>query len=201
LRHTQKGEVLLNAQHLLHRSPRQITKAGVGYVPQDRQRFGLILSYGVDDNLVLSTYYDKPFCQGITINRHAVDQYAAKLVKKFDIRTPTVETKCGSLSGGNQQKVVVAREFNRENKLLIAVQPTRGLDVGSIEFIHSNLIAQRDAGVAVLLVSSELDEIMSLSDRIAVMYKGQIVAVLDAAIATREELGLLMAGAVPTTLV
>lgn len=197
LRAAKGGEVLLNGKAITHRSPRQITRAGVGYVPQDRQRFGLVLSYGVDFNTVLSTYSLKPFCNGITINQKAVDEYAAQLVKKFDVRTPTVETSAGSLSGGNQQKVVVAREFSRDNKLLIAVQPTRGLDVGSIEFIHSNLIAQRDAGVAVLLVSSELDEIMSLSDRIAVMYKGEVVAVMDAATATREELGLLMAGAVP----
>jgi simple sugar transport system ATP-binding protein len=201
LRPAQSGEASLNGKPILHRSPRHITEAGVGYVPQDRQRFGLVLTYGVNDNLVLSNYYEKPFCNGITINQKAVDEYAESLVKKFDVRTPTVETRAGSLSGGNQQKVVVAREFNRENKLLIAVQPTRGLDVGSIEFIHSNLVAQRDAGVAVLLVSSELDEIMSLSDRIAVIYKGQIVAVVDAATASREELGLLMAGAVPATAV
>lgn len=197
LRQAKSGEATLNGKSLINKSPRQITRAGVGYVPQDRQRFGLVLTYGVDDNTVLSSYNLRPFCNGITINQQAVDEYAAGLVKKFDIRTPNVETRAGSLSGGNQQKVVVAREFSRDNKLLIAVQPTRGLDVGSIEFIHKNLIAQRDAGVAVLLVSSELDEIMSLSDRIAVMYKGQVVAVVDAATATREELGLLMAGAVP----
>ncbi len=197
LRPAVSGQASLSGKPLLHRNPRQITEAGVGYVPQDRQRFGLVLSYGVDNNLVLSSYYGKPFSNGITINQHAVDKYAGELVKKFDIRTPNVETRAGTLSGGNQQKVVVAREFSRENKLLIAVQPTRGLDVGSIEFIHSNIIAQRDAGVAVLLVSSELDEIMSLSDRIAVMYKGQVVAIMDASTATREELGLLMAGAVP----
>ncbi len=198
LRPAQEGEAVLDGQVLLHRSPRKITEAGVGYVPQDRQRFGLVLPYGVDDNMVLSSYYHKPFSNGITINFKAVNEYAAKLVKKFDIRTPSVSTRAGTLSGGNQQKVVVAREFSRDNKLLIAVQPTRGLDVGSIEFIHSNLIAQRDAGVAVLLVSSELDEVMSLSDRIAVMYKGKVVAVVDAATATREELGLLMAGAIPS---
>jgi len=197
LRSAQGGEALLSGHNLINQPPRQITKAGVGYVPQDRQRFGLVLGYGVDVNMVLSSYYQKPFSNGLTINKKAVDSYAARLVKKFDVRTPSVETSAGSLSGGNQQKVVVAREFSRDNKLLIAVQPTRGLDVGSIEFIHSNIITQRDAGVAVLLVSSELDEVMSLSDRIAVMYKGQVVATVDAATATREELGLLMAGAVP----
>ncbi|HEX2912805.1 MAG TPA: ABC transporter ATP-binding protein [Chloroflexia bacterium] len=202
LRPAAGGTAFLNNHSLLHLSPRECTEAGVGYVPQDRQRFGLVLSYGIDDNLVLSSYYRKPFTQGMTRNQKAVDKYANELVRKFDIRTPSCETPAGNLSGGNQQKTVVAREFSRENKLMVVVQPTRGLDVGSIEFIHQNLINQRDAGVAVLLVSSELDEIMSLSDRIAVMYKGQVVAVVDNNAHTdeeretlRNELGLLMAGA------
>jgi simple sugar transport system ATP-binding protein len=195
LRHANHGTATLYGLNLLHSSTRKITEAGVGYIPQDRQRYAMVLPFGVDYNMVLSTYYREPFFNGLTINEKAVDDYAEKLVKRFDIRTPSVKTTSGSLSGGNQQKCVVGREFSRDNKLLIAVQPTRGLDVGSIEFIHKGLISQRDGGVAVLLVSSELDEIMSLSDRIAVMYKGQIVAVLDAGKATREELGLLMAGA------
>ncbi len=203
LRRSTGGEARLSGEQLIGRTPRQTVEAGVGYVPQDRQRFGLVLPYGVDDNLVLSSYYRAPFTKGLTIDHKAVDKYAAELVHKFDIRTPTVETQAGKLSGGNQQKAVVAREFSRNNKLLIAVQPTRGLDVGSIEFIHRNIIVQRDAGVAVLLVSSELDEILSLSDRIAVMYKGKVVAIVDNQTHTdeerealRQELGLLMAGAV-----
>jgi simple sugar transport system ATP-binding protein len=194
LRHATAGSAFLGERNLLACNPRQISEAGVGHVPQDRQRFGLVLSYGVDDNLVLNNYYRAPYSKGWVIDQKAIDNHAEALVKEFDIRTPTVTTAAGTLSGGNQQKTVVAREFSSENRLLIAVQPTRGLDVGSIEFIHKNLIAQRDRGVAVLLVSSELEEIMSLSDRIAVMFKGQIVAVVDADKTTREELGLLMAG-------
>ena len=203
LRSAIDGVAFLETLPLLNSTTRQVTEAGVGYVPQDRQRFGLVLPYGVDDNLVLSSYYRKPFARGWTIDHRAVDKYAAGLVQKFDIRTPNVETHAGKLSGGNQQKAVVAREFSRENKLVIAVQPTRGLDVGSIEFIHNNIIAQRDAGIAILLVSSELDEILSLSDRIAVMYKGRVVAVVENNAHTdeerenlRNELGLLMAGVV-----
>jgi simple sugar transport system ATP-binding protein len=191
------GEAHLQNRNLLHTSTRHITEAGVGYIPQDRQRFAMVLPFGVDYNSVLSSYYLKPFTSGFVIDEKAVDKYAGQLVKKFDIRTPSVRTPGGSLSGGNQQKCVVAREFSRDNKLMIAVQPTRGLDVGSIEFIHKGLVSQRDEGVAVLLVSSELDEVMSLSDRIAVIYKGKIVAIVDSTKVTREELGLLMAGAVP----
>jgi general nucleoside transport system ATP-binding protein len=199
LRHATGGTAHLGERNLLSSNPRQISESGVGHVPQDRQRFGLVLSYGVDDNLVLNNYYREPYSNGWVIDQKAIDKHAEDLVKQFDIRTPNVTTAAGNLSGGNQQKTVVAREFSGENQLLIAVQPTRGLDVGSIEFIHKNLISQRDRGVAVLLVSSELEEIMSLSDRIAVMFKGQIVAIVDADKTTREELGLLMAGAVPTT--
>ncbi|NWJ46215.1 MAG: ABC transporter ATP-binding protein [Chloroflexi bacterium] len=195
LRHATGGSATLNGMDLLHSSTRKITEAGVGYIPQDRQRFAMVLSFGVDYNMVLSSYYREPFSNGLTINEKKVDEYALELVKRFDVRTPTVQTPSGSLSGGNQQKCVVGREFSRKNKLMIAVQPTRGLDVGSIEFIHNGLVEQRDAGVAVLLVSSELDEVMSLSDRIAVMYKGRVVAIVEADKVTREELGLLMAGA------
>jgi general nucleoside transport system ATP-binding protein len=131
---------------------------------------------------------------GLTVNTEAVRQNAKQLVSAFDVRTPSIDTNGGSLSGGNQQKVVVAREFSRKPRLLIAAQPTRGIDVGSIEFIHNQIIRQRDEGAAVLLVSAELDEIMALSDRIAVMYKGKIIDVVPGSTATREQLGLLMAG-------
>ncbi len=205
LRPAASGEMFLKNKPLVGQSPRECTEAGIAYVPQDRQRFGLVLPYGVDINLVLSSYYRAPFTKGLMINTKAIDRYARGLVKKFDIRTPSCETQAGKLSGGNQQKAVVAREFSRDNKLLIAVQPTRGLDVGSIEFIHQNIISQRDTGVAVLLVSSELDEIMSLSDRIGVIYKGQILSIVENKAhsdeeyeALRNELGLLMAGVVKT---
>jgi simple sugar transport system ATP-binding protein len=177
-------------------TPRTILETGVAHIPEDRHRHGLVLSYPIADNLVLSTYHHEPFAHGVRIDAAAIEQNAQRLVKEFDVRTPSTLTPAASLSGGNQQKVVVAREFSRPIKLLIAAQPTRGLDVGSIEFIHNGIIRQRDEGVAVLVVSAELDEILALSDRIAVMFKGQIIATLPAAEATREGLGLLMAGIV-----
>jgi simple sugar transport system ATP-binding protein len=149
----------------------------------------------VCDNLVLCTYYRSPYARGVIINDQEVCKQANDLVHLFDIRTPSIFLPASNLSGGNQQKLIVARELSRPIQLLIAAQPTRGLDVGSIEYIHKRLIEKRDQGAAVLLVSAELDEIMSLSDRIAVMYEGKIVYTVDAAQATREELGLWMAGA------
>jgi ABC-type uncharacterized transport system ATPase subunit len=174
--------------------PREIEELGVGHVPEDRHKHGLVLSYPVRDNLVLSTYYLAPFADGVVIEDGVVDEQAEKLVEEFDIRTPSIFTLAGSLSGGNQQKVIVARELSRPVKALIVSQPTRGLDVGSIEFIHNRIVQARDHGAAVLLISAELDEIMSLSDRIAVMYKGHILKIVPAEKATREGLGLLMAG-------
>lgn len=200
LRPATGGIAFLGTENITGANPRHITQSGVAYVPQDRQRFALVMPDAIDDNMVLNTYYRVPFSNGLTINRKAVDKFASQMVEKFDVRTPSLFVPVSKLSGGNQQKVVVAREFSRDNKLLIAVQPTRGLDVGSIEFIHRSIVEQRDAGVAVLLVSSELDEIVSLSDRIAVMYKGQVIATVDAATTTRDELGLLMAGVVPERL-
>ncbi len=154
----------------------------------------MVGSYPVSENLVLNTYYREPFSHGVVRDYEAVKDNGRNLVEVFDVRTPSVETPGGTLSGGNQQKMVVARELGRDIELLIAAQPTRGVDVGSIEFIHSQIVAQRDRGVAVLLVSAELDEIMALSDRIAVIFEGKIIDTLDAEEATREQLGLLMAG-------
>ena len=154
----------------------------------------MVKSYSVAHNLILVTYHQAPFARGIVMQDKAIVETANKLVQEFDIRTPSIFTPGGSLSGGNQQKMVVARELSRPIKLLIAAQPTRGVDVGSIEFIHQRIIEQRDQGVAVLLVSAELDEIMSLSDRIAVMYHGDIMGTVPAEGAQREALGLLMAG-------
>ena len=195
LRRADSGQILLSGQVITNANPRQITEVGQScHVPEDRHAYGMVDGYSVADNLVLNTYYQPPFARGITINRQAIHQHAQALVKEFDVRTPNVETSGGSLSGGNQQKMVVAREFSRPLQLLIAAQPTRGIDVGSIEFIHNQIVAKRDAGVAVLVVSSELDEIMALADRIAVMYKGEIIDIVPRDQATREGLGLLMAG-------
>jgi len=194
LRATEGGHFLINGKDLTGNPPRPITETGLANIPEDRQRHGLVLSYSIADNLVLCDYYRPPFGKRGIIQQKEVDKNARKLVEEFDVRTPSPFTAAGKLSGGNQQKVIVARELSRPVKLLIASQPTRGLDVGSIEYIHKEIIAMRDRGVAVLLVSAELDEIMSLSDRIAVMYRGEIVATIDRKDATRERLGLLMAG-------
>jgi general nucleoside transport system ATP-binding protein len=199
LRHACGGRFTILDHDNTHSTPRQIAEEGVSHVPEDRQKHGLVLSFSVRDNLVLCTYYRSPFASGPEINYPIVEQKAEELVEVFDIRTPGIMTRVGTLSGGNQQKVIVARELSRPVNLLIASQPTRGLDVGSIEFIHHRIVEARDAGAAVLLISAELDEIMSLSDRIAVMYKGRILATLDAKDATREKLGLLMAGVVKET--
>jgi simple sugar transport system ATP-binding protein len=175
--------------------PRRVTELGVAHIPEDRQRDGLVLSFPVSDNFILCTYYQPPFSRDVRLRFEAIQTYADRLVKEFDVRPPNPALEVASLSGGNQQKVIVAREFSRPIQLLIAAQPTRGLDVGSIEYIHRRLIQKRDEGCAVLLVSVELDEIMALSDRIAVMYEGRIADTVDADDVTREELGLLMAGA------
>jgi ABC-type uncharacterized transport system ATPase subunit len=194
LRRVESGRVTMLGKDSTHTTPRAITEAGTAHVPEDRQRDGLVLSFPVEDNLVLSTYYVPPFARGIALQQTEIDQAARQRVDLFDVRTPSVFVPTSNLSGGNQQKVIVAREFSRPIKLLIASQPTRGLDVGSIEYIHSRIVEKRDAGCAVLLVSPELDEVLSLADRVAVMYEGQIIATLPAAEATKERVGLLMAG-------
>ncbi|MCW5875727.1 MAG: ABC transporter ATP-binding protein [Anaerolineales bacterium] len=194
LRPAQGGSVRLLGEEITHADPRRITELGSAHIPEDRQRDGLVLNFPVADNLVLNTYYQEPFSKGAVLQQEAILETARQRVTNFDIRTPSAETRAGSLSGGNQQKVIVARELSRPVKLVVASQPTRGLDVGSIEYIHGRLIESRDQGVAVLLVSSELDEIMQLSDRIAVMYRGKIVDVLPAKGASKEKIGLLMAG-------
>jgi ABC-type uncharacterized transport system ATPase subunit len=199
LRHASGGIFTILDHDNTRSTPRHIIEEGVSHVPEDRQKHGLVLSFPVRDNLVLCTYYKSPFANGPEINYPVVEQKAEELVEIFDIRTPGIMTRMGTLSGGNQQKVIVARELSRPVNLLIASQPTRGLDVGSIEFIHHRIVEARDAGAAVLLISAELDEIMSLSDFIAVMYKGRILDTLDAKDATREKLGLLMAGVVKET--
>ena len=189
-----------NPNELFERKPtdvRRLTELGSGHIPEDRQRDGLVLGYSIAKNLVLNTYYLPPYSKGIIIQEEPIVERAVDLVEKFDIRTPDALSTAGSLSGGNQQKVIVAREFSRPTKFMMAAQPTRGLDVGSIEYIHKRLIEKRDEGTAVLLVSTELDEVMQLSDRIAVMYNGKIVDILDADKVTKEIVGLLMAGETP----
>ena len=199
LRHVDRGTIKINDQDVSNASPRRITEMGVAHVPEDRQRDGLVLSFPIKDNMVLNTYYNT-FAKGLIIDEEKVDEISAQWVKDFDVRTPSINAPASTLSGGNQQKVIVAREFSRPTKLLIAAQPTRGLDVGSIEYIHGRIIEKRDEGTAVLLVSTELDEIRALSDRIAVMFEGQIVDILPANRVTKDQLGLLMAGSRPDDL-
>jgi simple sugar transport system ATP-binding protein len=194
LRQVSQGSICILGHDTTHAKPREVVQTGTAHVPEDRQKHGLVLSFPVRDNLVLCTYYRPPYTRGIEIDESVIEQNAEDLIRTFDIRTPSAETHVGTLSGGNQQKVIVARELSRAGKFVIANQPTRGLDVGSIEFIHRRIVQARDQGAAVLLISAELDEIMSLSDRIAVMYKGQLLDTVDAKKATREQLGLLMAG-------
>lgn len=197
LRHTESGTVNLAGRDLTNRAPRAFTETGLAHIPEDRQRHGLVMGYTVADNMVLCDYYRPPFGVRGVLQHKVLDENARKLIRDFDVRTPSPYVAAGKLSGGNQQKVIVARELSRPVKLVIANQPTRGLDVGSIEYIHKEIVLMRDQGVAVLLISAELDEIMSLSDRIAVMYHGQIVTTVDAHSVTREQLGLWMAGAQP----
>jgi general nucleoside transport system ATP-binding protein len=193
LRRASNGRITLQGEDITRASPREINDAGVAYVPADRHRFGLVLPFSVADNLVLTDYYHPPFARGIIRNDDAIEAGAEERIREYDVRTPSATVAAGTLSGGNQQKLVVAREFGRELKLLVLDQPTRGLDVGSIEFIHRQTIAKRDAGTAILLVSAELDEVLELSDRIAVMYRGSIVAIRDGRTADKNEIGLLMA--------
>jgi len=190
----ESGRITILGEDVTNKNPRFITELGTAHIPEDRQKDGLVLPSPVQDNLILNTYYLDPFAKGIVMQPEIIRENAEQLVKDFDIRTPGTTVPVSGLSGGNQQKVIVAREFSRPIKLLIASQPTRGLDVGSIEYIHRRLIEKRSEGCAILLVSTELDEVMQLSDRIAVMYRGKILAIVDAEIATKEELGLLMAG-------
>lgn len=197
LRKSINGTVIFDDQNITNSSPRRITTLGAAHVPEDRQADGLVLTFPVAENLVLCTYYKDPYARGVVLQYDKILENSEKLVKDFDIRTPSSLTPVGSLSGGNQQKVIIARELSRPIKLLVASQPTRGLDVGSIEYIHKRIIQKRDEGCAVLLVSPELDEIIELSDRIAVMYRGKVIAIVSAHDVTKKALGLLMAGVIP----
>lgn len=195
LRPAARGQVRMNGLDLTNASPREVSEEGqCGHVPEDRHTYGMVSSYSVAENLVLTAYAKPPFAKGVSVQQAAIESHATELVDQYDVRTPSVRVSGGSLSGGNQQKMVIAREFSRPLKLLIAAQPTRGVDVGSIEFIHQQIVAKRDEGVGVLLVSAELDEILSLADRIVVMYRGAIIGEVSREQATRQQLGLLMAG-------
>jgi simple sugar transport system ATP-binding protein len=193
MRPVESGTITLHGRTITNLTPRQSLDAGLGHIPEDRQRDGLVLSMSVADNLVLNTPRRPPFARHGTRNLRAVKDNAERLVRDFDIRTTSIEAPVSSLSGGNQQKVIVARELSRSLEFLVASQPTRGLDVGSIEYVHRQIVDYRNRGNGSLIVSSELDEVYALGDRIAVMFEGEIVGIVDPTI-SRESIGLLMAG-------
>jgi simple sugar transport system ATP-binding protein len=191
---TTSGTAAVDGKVITGKSIEDVLMSGVGFVPEDRTEDGLVSGFTIANNLILDVYHRDPYSKGLSLKPQVIADSAERNVEQFDIRTTSIHATAGSLSGGNQQKVVLARELSRPLKLLMASQPTRGLDVGSIEFVHKRFIQERDAGAAVLLVSSELDEVVALADRIAVMYQGEIVDIVPAD-TDRETLGLMMAGA------
>ena len=194
LRKVESGEIVLNDEKITNLRPRKITEAGVSHVPEDRHKYGLVLEMSVAENIALQTYYKEPLSHFGVLNYNEINYHARDLIQEFDVRTVNELVPAKSLSGGNQQKAIIAREISRDPELLIVANPTRGLDVGAIEFIHKRIIEQRDKFKAVLLVSFELEEILNVSDRIAVIHDGKIVGVVNANETSEQELGLLMAG-------
>lgn len=191
-----EGTIELCGKNITKTSIRKRSKMGMSHIPEDRHRHGLVLDYTLEENLVLQRYWDSEFQSKGFIKKNKVRDYAERLIKQYDVRSGRGPvTLMRSMSGGNQQKAIIAREIDKEHKLLVAVQPTRGLDVGAIEYVHNQLVASRDRGNAVLLVSLELDEVMHVSDRILVMYEGEIVGELNPKTTTVQELGLYMSGA------
>jgi general nucleoside transport system ATP-binding protein len=187
------GKIMVSGKDLTTANVRAVLESGVAYIPEDRKKDGLVTEFTIEENLMLNQSFKSRFTSWLNINFPKRRALSKDLVSRFDVRTPSIDTPVSKLSGGNQQKVVVARELSRDTQLLIASQPTRGVDVGSIEFIHEQIVAERDAGKAVVLISTELDEVLALADRIAVMYRGRIVGIVPPS-TTREALGKMMAG-------
>ena len=194
LRPARAGSVQLDGSQLVGSSPRTIRRAGLAYVPEERMREGAIADFSVSENLVLTDHDNDEFSARGVLKLGAIRKHAATLVKEYDVKTPSIDTTTGSLSGGNIQKVIMARELSGDPAVLVASQPTRGVDIGAAEYIHRRLIEQRDLGTAILVISEDLDEVLGLADRVAVMFEGKIVAVRDRSECNIEELGLLMAG-------
>lgn len=195
LRKKESGTIRFKGREIKTPQTKRLFEEGISHVPEDRQRRGLIMDFSLAENLILGRHDRKPYAKGMNLNGKSIKNEAKRLIKEFDVRTPNENVMAKSLSGGNQQKLIIAREFDREPDLLVASQPTRGIDVGAIEYIHNKLVEQRDNNKAILLLSLELDEILALSDRVAVIYEGEIVDILDVEDATEEKLGLMMAGA------
>ena len=191
----ESGNVILNGTDISHYSIRKRSKTGLGHIPEDRQKHGLVLQYSIAENMVIKSYYTKDFQKHGFLNREKIDAFAEQVASEFDVRSGRgIESKAGNLSGGNQQKAILGREIVLSPKLLIAVNPTRGLDVGAIESVHKNLVKCRDGGMAILLISFELDEIFNLSDRIAVMHRGALSGIVKPEETTACDVGLMMAG-------
>ena len=194
MRKVESGTIEINGKDMTNQRPRTITENSTAHVPEDRHKFGLVLPMTLSENIALQTYYKEPLSKNGLLNYQLINSHARELIEEFDVRTPNELVPASALSGGNQQKAIIAREIDRDPDLLIVAQPTRGLDVGAIEYVHKRLIEQRDHGKGVLCVSFELDEILNVSDRIAVMFDGQIVGIVDPKETSEQELGLLMAG-------
>ncbi|NBI05347.1 ABC transporter ATP-binding protein [Senegalia massiliensis] len=194
LRKVESGKIFINGKDVTNKSPKEIFDNKIAIIPEDRQKRGLVLDFTMAENMVLENYNKKPFSKNGVLSYENIEKFAKDLIKKFDVRPENEKIKAKSLSGGNQQKVIIAREVTNNPDVLIAAQPTRGLDVGAIEYVHKSLVNQRDNGKAVLLVSLELDEVLNVSDRIAVIYEGKIVGVINAKDADENKLGLMMAG-------
>ena len=194
LREIDKGKILLNDKNTAQLSTKQRIEHKFSYVPADRQRYGLVMPMEICENIMIGQHLKEPFSKGINLNLPYIEEYSEKLVDAYDIRTPSVHVPASTLSGGNQQKVILAREFSRDPKFLLVSQPTRGLDVGAIEYIHSQVLRMRDENTAILLISLELEEIFSLSDRILVLYEGKIVKEFKPDETDEKEVGYYMTG-------
>jgi ABC-type uncharacterized transport system ATPase subunit len=194
LRPVINGKVLLNGKDMTNKHPREILEEKIAHIPEDRHRRGLVMNMSIKENLMLMNYYKEPFAKGIMVDWDFIEKHSEDLVEQYNVKTPGIDVKAKNLSGGNQQKVILGREIYREPNLLIAMHPTRGLDIGATEYVHKRIIQERDRGCAVLLVSTELEEVLSLSDRIAVLYEGEVMGILENKNVDIEELGLMMAG-------
>lgn len=200
LKEPTSGEILLNGESIAGLDPRQVKRLGVAHIPEDRHRRGLLLPFDLAANSILGVHRYPPVCGPLLLNEQFINGRAARLVQDYDVRPPNILLPARALSGGNQQKLIIAREFDIKPKLILVSQPTRGVDIGATEFIHRKLIELRDAGVAILLVSAELDEVLSVSDRVIVLYEGRLVGEVDPKTVSEEEMGLMMTGGRPSKL-
>jgi simple sugar transport system ATP-binding protein len=195
LRKVTQGHILVNGNEVTNKSTREILEQKVGHIPEDRHKRGVVLPMTLTENIMMMNYYKEPFAKGLRLNWKRIISNAEKIIEQYQVKTPSLDELMKNLSGGNQQKIVLGREISREPNLLIAMHPVRGLDIGATQYVHERLMEQRDNGKAVLLITGELDELISLSDRIAVIYEGEIMGIVDAQNVAVQELGLMMTGA------